>query len=220
MSDIRSYSRNQALVEQRRLELLHTAARVFARNGYHRTTTRQLADACGMGSGTMYHYLGSKSDILRMMLDYSVVHIYGASESFVETLRPADPAYALAETIRYLSRLLAEYHDLHNVLNQEMVHLQSGDQELFLNLALRRVTMFEKLLNDGVKAGVFKVSDVSHAAQVISYLVTMWVRRYLLLKGRYTLEQHADQLTLEILRMLGVPDENVRAEGKAITLCD
>jgi hypothetical protein len=155
-----------------------------------------------------------------MMLDYSVAHIYEASESFVETLRLADPVHALAETIRYLSHLLAENHDLHNVLNQEMVHLQSSDQDLFLNLAFRRVTMFEKLLSDGVKAGVFQVSDVSHAAQVISYLVTMWVRRYLLLRGRYTLKQHADQLTLEILKMLGVPEEKVRVEGVAITLCD
>ena len=210
MHEIRSYSRNQSLVAERRLEVLRTAARVFARNGYDRTTTRQLAEACGLGSGTMYHYLAAKSDVLQMMLDYSVVNVYEASESFVESLQLGDPVDRLVATLRHLSSLLAENHDLHNVLNQEMVHLPRGDQELFLNLAIRRIGMFERLISDGVNAGSFKTGDVSHAAQTVSYLVTMWVRRYLLLKELYTLERHTEQLILEILGLLGVSERKTQ----------
>lgn len=42
--------------QERRDELLQAAKHLFARNGYHATTTRSINSAIGMADGLLYHY--------------------------------------------------------------------------------------------------------------------------------------------------------------------
>jgi TetR/AcrR family transcriptional regulator, cholesterol catabolism regulator len=44
--------------------LLRVAARLFRKQGYHRTSTRELANAMGMQSASLYHYMKTKEDLL------------------------------------------------------------------------------------------------------------------------------------------------------------
>lgn len=48
----------------RRSEVILTAARLFRENGYERTSVRELADAVGLRSGSLFHYFRSKEEIL------------------------------------------------------------------------------------------------------------------------------------------------------------
>ena len=50
--------------DQRRLEIIDCAAHFFAAKGYDATGIAELSDAVGVGRGTLYHYIGSKEDIL------------------------------------------------------------------------------------------------------------------------------------------------------------
>jgi AcrR family transcriptional regulator len=49
--------------------LLHVATRLFARNGFEGTSVQDIVDAAGVTKGAMYHYYGSKDDLL-----YEVYH--------------------------------------------------------------------------------------------------------------------------------------------------
>src|SRR6478752_3102270 len=57
----------------RRAELLNLAAGLFAERGYKNTTVRDIADAAGILSGSLYHHFDSKEtmadEILRTFLD-------------------------------------------------------------------------------------------------------------------------------------------------------
>ena len=44
--------------------LLDTAARLFAEQGYHRTTIRDITTEVGMGPGSSYYHFSSKADML------------------------------------------------------------------------------------------------------------------------------------------------------------
>lgn len=48
----------------RRRELLTAAARLFRRNGYHATSTRDIAAAAGMQSGSPFYHFASKGALL------------------------------------------------------------------------------------------------------------------------------------------------------------
>lgn len=50
--------------EIRRQEIIDEAARLFADKGYTGTGTAQLCEAVGLGKGALYHYIGSKEDLL------------------------------------------------------------------------------------------------------------------------------------------------------------
>ena len=50
--------------EQKRAQLLGTAAALMARKGYHRTSIRDVARETGFSLAGMYHYFSSKEDLL------------------------------------------------------------------------------------------------------------------------------------------------------------
>lgn len=45
-------------------EILSSAAALFSRRGYHGVGIRELADAVGLSTSTLYHYYATKQDIL------------------------------------------------------------------------------------------------------------------------------------------------------------
>ncbi len=49
--------------EQRRREILETAITVFGKKGYRNTKASDLAEAAGIGKGTLYEYFRSKEEI-------------------------------------------------------------------------------------------------------------------------------------------------------------
>ncbi|HEY65057.1 MAG TPA: TetR/AcrR family transcriptional regulator [Caldilineae bacterium] len=54
-------------VERRTAQILDAAARVFARKGFHRATTREIAAEAGVSEGTLYNYFENKQALLIAM---------------------------------------------------------------------------------------------------------------------------------------------------------
>jgi len=52
------------LIAARRSQILDAAAQVFAKKGFHRTTTKEIAAAAGVAEGTIYNYFDNKQDLL------------------------------------------------------------------------------------------------------------------------------------------------------------
>ena len=48
----------------RRSEILHEAAKIIASKGYASATVRDIADASGILSGSLYHHFDSKDQML------------------------------------------------------------------------------------------------------------------------------------------------------------
>jgi TetR/AcrR family transcriptional regulator, cholesterol catabolism regulator len=53
----------------RRQAIVDTSARLFARRGYHATGINELCEANGLGKGALYHYIGSKEELLAAIYD-------------------------------------------------------------------------------------------------------------------------------------------------------
>ncbi len=51
--------------EQKQSEIAKVAIQLFAEKGFENTTLQNIADATGVGKGTIYHYFKSKFDILK-----------------------------------------------------------------------------------------------------------------------------------------------------------
>lgn len=54
--------------QQRRQELLDTAARLFASQGYHPTAVAEVVEGLGVGKGVFYWYFASKEELFRQIL--------------------------------------------------------------------------------------------------------------------------------------------------------
>ena len=62
-------SRRRANWQARRQAIIDTSAPVFARRGYHATGIMELCAANDLGKGALYHYIGSKEELLAAIHD-------------------------------------------------------------------------------------------------------------------------------------------------------
>jgi len=58
------HTRRERRVAARRIQILDAAARLFAEKGFHRTTTKDIAEAADVSEGTLYNYFENKEDML------------------------------------------------------------------------------------------------------------------------------------------------------------
>ncbi len=62
-------SRRSANWQARRQAIVDTSAPLFARSGYHATGITELCEANDLGKGALYHYIGSKEELLAAIHD-------------------------------------------------------------------------------------------------------------------------------------------------------
>jgi len=58
--------------EQRRKQLLRLASRLFAKQGFANTTTRQLAQAAGVKESIVFRFFASKEDLYWQVLEHQI----------------------------------------------------------------------------------------------------------------------------------------------------
>jgi AcrR family transcriptional regulator len=62
--------RDEQDYEQRRLQIIEGALKVFSRKGFEKATNKDIAEAAGIGSpGLIYHYFKDKADLLQQTLE-------------------------------------------------------------------------------------------------------------------------------------------------------
>ncbi|SDU81496.1 TetR/AcrR family transcriptional regulator [Gordonia westfalica] len=176
----------------RRDELLATAGRMFAENGLRSTTVRDIADAAGILSGSLYHHFDSKEsmvdEILRRFLDDLFARyreIAGAGLSASETLRGL--VVASFESIDAERNAVAIYQDEAKRLSgQERFGYISE-----LNVEFRQ--LWHAVLQRGVDDGEFRPDlDVELVYRFMRDTVWVAVRWYRP-GGAMTVEAIADQ---------------------------
>src|SRR3954470_7084344 len=64
----------------RRQAIVDTSARVFAKSGYHGTGIAELCEANDLGKGALYHYIGSKEELLAAIHDRVMDEVLASSD--------------------------------------------------------------------------------------------------------------------------------------------
>ncbi|NKQ58978.1 TetR/AcrR family transcriptional regulator [Amycolatopsis sp. K13G38] len=134
--------------------LLSAATRLFAQRGYDRTSVQEIVAAAGVTKGAMYHYFGSKDDLLSeiygrvLRLQTEQLEKVATTEAPVlERLRRA-AADVVVSTIENL--------DDTTIFMQSM-HLLSPEKRRSVRAERRGYhERFRSLIEEGQRAGVFR----------------------------------------------------------------
>ena len=70
-------------VSARRAEIVTIAGELFAERGYANTTVREIADAAGILSGSLYHHFDSKESMVDEILTGFLDELFGAYAEIV-----------------------------------------------------------------------------------------------------------------------------------------
>lgn len=192
---IRTYSENTGLVARRRKHIALCAARIFVKKGYEGTSVREIANACAMSKGTLYHYVGTKDDILYLVIHHGLAPLHEWSDKIPEYINKIGPARALRQVIREMLIQMEEYQDITLFAYQEIKNLQPQMLQNVLEVEERIIRALETLLITGCETGEFVVSDATLVAHDIIVSVEMWAIRRWFLRKHYTLDGYIKKQT-------------------------
>lgn len=115
----------QERYDRRRKVIVATAASIFARHGYDRTRMQDLAAQMDLATGALYHYFGSKEQLLMAICDDGIETILAQAR---EVSLGDDPAI---DRLRTLVRLwvahMIEYRE-HVLVFQQERHIVEADE--------------------------------------------------------------------------------------------
>jgi AcrR family transcriptional regulator len=181
--------------------LLRVATRLFARHGFEGTSVQDIVDAAGVTKGAMYHYYGSKDDLL-----YEVYHqlltmqtsrlteIVKGQGNTEERLRAA-AVDVVVSSLENLDELIVFFRSLHMLPEDRQTQVR----------AERRAyqDQFRGLVEEGMSTGLFR-TKVSADVVVHYYLSAVnqlgsWFRPDGPLTAQQVGEQYAELLLAGLL---------------------
>jgi TetR/AcrR family transcriptional regulator len=129
---------------EKRDAILQRAAELFAREGYHRASLAQLAEAGGVSKSLVYHYYSSKEALL---FDVIERHITGLVDAAAAADDPAlDPEPRLEALVMALLERYRDADSAHKVQMNDLDHLPPDQQAIIKAEQRELVRRFSKVI--------------------------------------------------------------------------
>jgi TetR/AcrR family transcriptional regulator, cholesterol catabolism regulator len=194
--------KNQALVEQRHRQIVDAAVTLFIENGFHKTTTRQIAQAAGISIGSLYEYIATKEDVLYLVCDAIHAEIeHGVADALERAKNGKNP---LAEVIREYFMVCHQMSDHILLIYQETQSLPGKWRRVVLENEIRITGIFTAVLAKLMASGALPAiapRQLDLVAHNISVLGHMWTFRRWFLANHYRIDEYIDLQTRSILGM-------------------
>ena len=207
-----SPARDQDLIDRKQRQIVEGACQVMFQKGFHGTSIRDIAAACNMSMGQLYHYIASKDDILylvhRHMQEVWFRHLLDSGFHEIE-----DPLLRLEQTLRLTLDFIQRNKDLILFIYTETKYLDKNHLRKVLELDDKNIVGFyRKLLADlpGIGLGP-KAEDT--AANLVAFMMVFLSLRGWNLKEE-DLQENIDFITEFVLRGLGLKRQSHRPGGR------
>jgi AcrR family transcriptional regulator len=158
--------------------LLNLAAGLFAERGYKNTTVRDIADAAGILSGSLYHHFDSKEtmadEILRTFLD----ELFRDYRAIVE--RESDPRRGFEQLVDASFQAIDRNHAAIALYQNEARQLRQSTRFAYLDATDREFReIWLGTLEKGIASGAFRADlDATMAYRFVRDTVWVAVRWY------------------------------------------
>ncbi|MCX6005275.1 MAG: TetR/AcrR family transcriptional regulator [Chloroflexi bacterium] len=176
--------------DERLKQIVKTAAKLFYKNGYAQTTTRQIAEACGISQGNLYYYIKSKEDFFNLFVDMTTSTFEGYDSEIRSQLPRISHTEAMKRRIKEGLRLINAVQDMILFLYRESRIMSPDHLDQVIRQELHIVDLLKTIIEAGCKTGEFGVKDPQLAAYQILMLEHMWSLKRWYLRKHYTLEEY------------------------------
>jgi AcrR family transcriptional regulator len=186
---------------QARVRMLEAALKLFARQGFNGTSTRELAAALEVQPSAMYAHFASKEDVLAELTELGYSAHQKALQAALLDARPV-PAEQLAALVRANARFHAAWPLLAIVVHEEVHALPEERMKVINLLRQQTVDVIRQLLERGVAAKAFDLPDLSTTAAAIGAMA-LRVPYWFDASAGFTVDALADAQAQLALRMVG-----------------
>jgi AcrR family transcriptional regulator len=160
----------QEVQEGRKHQLIDSALMLFAEKGYENATIKDLAEACGVAPGLVYHYFDSKEDLL-----LAVFEKHGFVAELERVLLPSFDRPArevLLEVVQGYHDLLVERESFVRMIVREA--MTNPDLEArWTSMCNTGVLTLAKYLDARVAAGELRPHDTEISARMLTHPIVV-----------------------------------------------
>jgi TetR/AcrR family transcriptional regulator, cholesterol catabolism regulator len=134
------------------------AARVFAARGYDQTSIQDLAEEIGLAAGGLYHYIGSKEQLLIRICDQLMDPLLERARELLAA--PAEPEAQLRALAGLWVAHVVEHRDHMLVFQQERHTIERGEQWRGVRSSRKQFErLVEEVLDRLAQAGRLRLAD-------------------------------------------------------------
>ncbi|MEU5265325.1 TetR/AcrR family transcriptional regulator [Amycolatopsis sp. NPDC021455] len=176
------------------------AVKLFAAKGFHGTGIRDLAQEAELSSASLYHYMGTKEDLLAEIMHTALNRLLDAARE--ATAVSADPVQRLRTLVALHVLAHAAGPAETRVVDNEVGALSPAAREPVVALRDTYERLWAAAIDEGIAAGVFRVE---HPAVTRLALLEMCssVARWYSPRGPMALDQVAEHYAELASRALG-----------------
>src|ERR1700689_2420302 len=193
---------------ERRADVVMIAGELFAQKGFRATTVREIADAAGILSGSLYHHFDSKESIGDEILSGFLNDVLAAYRGAVAAAD--DPRDAVERIVRTSSYTLARHRAALTMLQNDWNYFSTQPRFSYLRKDLREIErIWMTQLQRGVDTGAFRADlDVRITYRLLRDI--LWLPMNALQAGGFGTDQVVDSF----LRLLfeGITSPAARAK--------
>ena len=165
MSNEQPTTRRERRIAARKVQILDAAAMVFAEKGFHRATTREIAEAADVSEGTLYNYFDSKEDLLIGIMA-RVAELEALPEELTEALQGDVRDFFVAMFRHRMGRIQQGQEMLQAILPEVLVN-PALRERFYQQFVLRISTMLEQYVQARIEMGNIRPLDAPLATRAI-----------------------------------------------------
>ncbi len=194
--------KDDALVKQRRAEIIRAASRVFTQKGYHQATIRDICEASGLGPGTLYNYIKKKEDILYLVYNELTLML---TQCLLDTVREnkKNPLEQFYEALEKTIDVIWDYQSLILLMYHETASLDRESKHTILKRESEYVALWDRLLARCEKGGMIPRRNPLDSNILVFLLAFLPLRRWNL-KNKFREEEIKSGIIDHVLRSIGI----------------
>jgi AcrR family transcriptional regulator len=191
----------------RRDVILWAAIDVMTEVGYHGASVRDIADGANVTATSIYHYFGSKENLLREIMVGALTEVVGLTSAALAAA-PDRPEEQLASLMRAWIDFHTRRRPLAMVSATELRSLDGEARATVMALRDQQELLFRQVVECGVAEGVFTAGYPREATRAVLQMgrdVSAWYAPGGSLSAAEIAEQYV-VLALDLLRVQSAAD--------------
>lgn len=186
------------MIEARRTQILMGAAKVFAEKGYHKATTKEIAQSAGVAEGTIYNYFDNKRELLLAMIELLALQ---SLKGIITSQPPTDPKEFITTILRDRYHLVQQRGYLLAPILAEMFADAELREEVYRKIAMPTAAHLEQFIQTHIDSGLFRpVNPVITTRIFVGAIIVNFAMKLANLDPRY--EQVSPETLIEELASL------------------
>lgn len=197
-----------------RARILRTATRLFATHGYEATGIRQIGREVGISSSVLYHYVGSKEDLLLGIMTEDLTFVVDKTRKMLELCD--NPVDEVAGLVRAQIMIDVFKRPSSLVVDSEIRSIPQHRRAEIIGLRDEVEEFWKKAIADGIREGAFRHPHPSLARLAILGLAT-GVQNWYTTSGPLSLQEVCGSHALSAVRLLtGQPGVDAETESRIL----